>query len=189
VKVTRKEIISTNAFELGDEIKFNLTTGEKIKAKAVKQVREGTLFITKDCIEKYYPMFKEYESDDYEPNDMKYENSDLRRYLNNSLIKMFPKKISKRMVSMDNGDLIRIPTVTEIFGGGLYGMRHHRNRVACREYNGIDNFVSYWLQDESHDTLNGDLGFFAIVDNQGDFSHDRADGYYGVRIVFCLSFA
>ena len=58
LKVIREQVIHTDIFELGDEIKFKLTTGEKVHAKAVQECDGGMLFITKDCIGKEMPMYK-----------------------------------------------------------------------------------------------------------------------------------
>ena len=52
MKVIRKQTIDTERFELGDKIWFKLTTGEKVRAKAVQKCEKGTLFITKDCVGK-----------------------------------------------------------------------------------------------------------------------------------------
>lgn len=79
----RKLNIEVIKFELGDIISFTLTTGEEVKAKAVKKTLDGMLFITVDCLEDVYPMFKT-------PNRMgsmqiNYFNSDLRHTLNRKM--------------------------------------------------------------------------------------------------------
>lgn len=38
MKVIRKQTIDTETFELGDEIRFKLTTGEKVRAKSSAEV-------------------------------------------------------------------------------------------------------------------------------------------------------
>lgn len=46
MEVMRNMTIDTELFELGDIISFTLTTGEKVKAKAIRETPNGMLFIT-----------------------------------------------------------------------------------------------------------------------------------------------
>lgn len=50
MEVMRNMTIDTELFELGDIISFTLTTGEKVKAKAIRETPNGMLFITVDCL-------------------------------------------------------------------------------------------------------------------------------------------
>ena len=54
-----------------------------------------------------------------------YIHSDLRKYLNNELLSLFPKEIRNRMCPMmvkdSYGDYLRIPTEKEIFGENKLG--------------------------------------------------------------------
>jgi len=90
-----------------------------------------------------------------------YIHSDMREYLNNGLLYLFPKKIRSRMCPMmvedSYRDYLRIPTEKEIFGKNIYGMEesntsqfygmtHRRNRIAFEHTNGIDEWQWYWLQ-------------------------------------------
>ena len=90
MEVTRKTKIETEAFELGDIIKFKLADGQKVNAMAVRQDENGTLFVTVDCLKDCYPMFKN-------PGAMGsmeicYFNSDLRHYLNKEVLKLSRRK-------------------------------------------------------------------------------------------------
>lgn len=141
MKVIRKQTIDTGTFELGDEIRFKLTTGEKVRAKAVQECENGMLFITKDCVGKETPMYEN-------PSEkhLDYLHSDLRKYLNNELLPLFPEDIRSRMLPMMirgsyYEDYLRIPTEKEIFGKNhwntndpctkqFYGMKRFRNRIA-----------------------------------------------------------
>ena len=140
MKVIRKQTIDTEVFELGDEIRFKLTTGEKVRAKAVQECENGTLFITKDCVGKETPMYE-----NSSEKHLDYLHSDLRKYLNNELLPLFPEDIRSRMLPMMirgsyYEDYVRIPTEIEIFGKNYwekkdiytkqsYGMKHSRYRI------------------------------------------------------------
>ena len=185
MRIIRKQTIDTEMFELGDEIRFKLTTGEKVRAKAVQECEEGMLFITKDCIGKEKPIYK-----NIPEKHLDYLHSDLRGYLNNVLILFFPEKIKRRMVPMTIesplGDYIRIPTEEEIFGSKnsntnqFYGMSHRRNRIAFEHTNGEDVWEWYWLQD------NVSGAYFAAVNYDGGAASLGASSSNGVRAVFML---
>lgn len=190
MKVIRKQTIDTELFELGDEIRFKLTTGERVRAKAVQECAEGMLFITKDCIGKEVPMYKK-PSEEY----LDYVHSDLRKYLNTELLSIFPEKIRSRMLPMiedSYGDYLRIPTEKEIFGNNpygaeesytkqFYGMNHRRNRIAFEHTNGKDEWQWYWLQNYVSGAA------FAHVSYNGFADSHNASYSSGVRPVFLLS--
>ena len=185
MKVVRKQTIDTELFELGDEIRFKLKTGEKVRAKAVQECEDGMLFITKNCVGKEMPMY-ENPSEEY----LDYLHSDLRKYLNTELILAFPEKIRSRMFPMmiedSYGDYLRIPTEKEIFGRSMgesytnqfYGMKHFRNRIAT---DGKDELEWYWLQNNVSDAC------FALVDDSGYADYGYASHSNGIRPVFLLS--
>lgn len=197
MEVRRKITVDTEMFEVGDVIKFKLTNGEKVKAMAVRETSEGMLFITVDCVGGEQPMFKN-------PGGMGsvelcYYNSDLRHYLKDELLPLFPEEIKSRMVGMRIGntsdfDLLRIPTEKEIFGENQYGkdegkvkqfkgMKKHRNRMAFDRSNGKEDLQWYWLQNRNKDYASR----FARVLSGGDAGCTLASNSYGVRPVFLLS--
>ena len=144
-----------------------------------------------DCIGKH-PMFND--PDKVEVLD--YEHSDLRKWLNEEVIKMFPREIRDRMVGMRVGenavDLLRIPTEKEIFGENalgepedisvkrFYGMEDGRNRIAF--HGSAPDW--YWLQNRrASDTA----ASFAHVNGNGIASYYNASVSFGVRPAFYLS--
>lgn len=153
MKVKRNMAVEIEQFEVGDIIKFKLTDGEKVQAMAVKQTNRGMLFVLVDCLAKEYPIFNSLEdmTDDF----FTYENSDLRKALNGEILARFPEEIRSRMVTLDNGDMLRIPTEREIFGENIYGqeeadtvkrwkpMKKKRNRIAFQGKEGAWEW--YWL--------------------------------------------
>lgn len=191
MKVKRNMMVDVELFEVGDIIKFKLNDGEKVQAMAVKETSKGMLFMLVDCLAKEYPMFTSLEdmTEDY----FTYENSDLRKALNSEIIARFPEKIRSRMVTLDNGDMLRIPTEREIFGENVYGqeesdtvkrfkpMKKRRNRIAFQGKEGAWEW--YWLMNRHKDSASD----FAYVSDYGYASCYSASYPCGVRPVFLLS--
>lgn len=191
MKVKRNMTVDVELFEVGDIIKFKLNDGEKVQAMAVRETSKGMLFVLVDCLAKEYPMFTSMEdmTDDY----FTYENSDLRKALNGEILARFPEEIRSRMVTLDNGDMLRIPTEREIFGENIYGqeepdtvkrfkpMKKKRNRIAFQGEEGAWEW--YWLMNRHKEYASN----FADVNSDGDANSDYASYAYGVRPVFLLS--
>lgn len=197
MEVMRNMTIDTELFELGDIISFTLTTGEKVKAKAIRETPNGMLFITVDCLKDEQPMFKT--PDRMGSMEISYFNSDLRHTLNGKILDTFPEEIKGRMVGMRVGqtncfDMLRIPTEREIFGENpygkdepvsvrrFYGMENRRERIAFQGSE-TGTWEWYWLQNKVEDSASG----FAVVGNYGVANYDDASYSDGVRPVFLLS--
>lgn len=191
MKVKRNMAVEVEQFEVGDIIKFKLTDGEKVQAMAVKQTNKGMLFVLVDCLAKEYPIFNSLEdmTDDF----FTYENSDLRKALNGEILARFPEEIRSRMVTLDNGDMLRIPTEREIFGENVYGqeesdtvkhwkpMKKRRNCIAFQGKEGAWEW--YWLMNRHKEYAS----YFANVVTYGNANYTGASYPYGVRPVFLLS--
>lgn len=195
MEVIRKITVDTELFELGDVISFDLTTGEKVQAMAVRETPNGMLFMTVDCLKNEQKMFEN-------PNRAEvvdYEHSDLRKKLNGEILDTFPEEIKERMVGMRVGqtncfDMLRIPTEKEIFGENpygadepksvrrFYGMEERRNRIAWQGSK-TGEFEWYWLQNRVEDTAS----YFAYVSGDGSADSSGASNSFGVRPVFLLS--
>lgn len=192
--VERTNMVYVNTFALGDIISFTLKTGENIKAMAVQETPDGMLFITVDCLETEYPMFKHSNSVEFV-----YYNSYLRRMLNSEVLDNFPDEIKSRMIPMKIGnydlyDVLRIPTEKELFGYNefgeneskdvkqFYGMDNRRNRIAFRG-SGKNTWEWYWLQNNDKEYAS----LFACVSGNGDAYGTDASRASGVRPVFLLS--
>lgn len=197
MEVMRNMTIDTKLFELGDIISFTLTTGEKVKAKAIRETPNGMLFITVDCLKDEQPMFKT--PDRMGSMEISYFNSDLRHTLNGEILDTFPEEIKGRMVGMRVGqtncfDMLRIPTEREIFGENpygkdepvsvrrFYGMENRRERIAFQGSE-TGTWEWYWLQNKVEDSASG----FAGVDRHGGADYAGASNSFGVRPVFLLS--
>lgn len=196
MKVIRNMTIDTELFELGDIISFTLTTGEKVKAKAVRETPNGMLFITVDCLKDEQKMFE----NPGRAEKVDYEHSDLRKKLNGEIFESFPEEIKGRMVGMRVGqtncfDTLRIPTEHEIFGKNHYGVS--TTPVSVRRFYGMENrreriafqgsetgtWEWYWLQNKVEDSAFD----FAGVYNAGGAYYYNASISRGVRPVFLLS--
>lgn len=195
MEVKRKISVDTDMFELGDIISFKLTTGEKVKAKAIHETPNGMLFITVDCLKDEQKMFE----NPGRAKKVDYEHSDLRKKLNGEIFESFPEEIKGHMVGMRVGqtncfDMLRIPTEREIFGKNhygveepvsvrrFYGMENRRERIASQ---GSETSIGdlYWLQNKVEDSVS----HFTLVDNNGLADYDFASYSFGVRPVFLLS--
>lgn len=195
MKVIRKTKINTDLFELGDIISFTLTTGENVKAKAIREPPNGMLFITVDCLKDEQKMFE----NPGRAEKVDYEHSDLRKKLNGEILDTFPEEIKGRMVGMRIGntncfDMLRIPTEREIFGENpcgkdepvfvrrFYGMENRRERIAFQGSE-TGTWELYWLQNKVEDSASR----FAFVHTGGDATYYDASDSFGVRPVFLLS--
>lgn len=195
MEVIRNMTVETELFELGDIISFDLTTGEKVQAMAVRETPNGMLFMTVDCLKTEYKMFENVSRAEV----VDYEHSDLRQKLNGEILESFPEEIRERMVGMRVGqtncfDMLRIPTEREIFGENpygadepksvrrFYGMEERRNRIAWQGSK-TGEFEWYWLQNRAEDTAS----HFARVDPNGLATSHNASYSRGVRPVFLLS--
>ena len=195
MEVIRNMTVETELFELGDIISFDLTTGEKVQAMAVRETPNGMLFMTVDCLKTKYKMFENVSRAEV----VDYEHSDLRQKLNGEILESFPEEIRERMVGMRVGqtncfDMLRIPTEREIFGENpygadepksvrrFYGMEERRNRIAWQGSK-TGEFEWYWLQNRAENTASR----FAFVLCYGHANSNDASYSRGVRPVFLLS--
>lgn len=181
------EVPDCTYYVIGDRIGFTLDGGEYMEAIAVKDEEDGMLFCAVDCLAKERPMM-------HDGNDGKtYEESDLRKELNDEILRLFPDEIREKMVPFANGDLLRVPTEKEIFGVNEYGkeepdtvtrwkpMQLRRNRIAFQGHNGTVEW--YWLQNTLRDPASASN--FATVTTRGacDYS-DASLAWVGVRPAF-----
>ena len=176
-----------HASKVGDVIDVKLAGGVKVQAMAVQQEEDGMIFCLVDCLPGEYPM------NSTRTNEGGYEESDLRKKLNGEILNLFPAELTDMMTPFDNGDLLRLPTEKEIFGGNYYGeyespyvkqwkpMKKRRNRMA---FDGTkeENLQWYWLMNKVRESAT----YFSGVACYGNASHNDASKAYGVRPVFKL---
>lgn len=173
-----------NGFSVGDRIAFTMTDGEEVEVIAVRPIEHGMLFLHKDCLREPKQM---YERDD---NSGGYENSIVRSFLICEVLGRYPEEIRSRMIPLENGDLVRIPSEKEIFGRNAYGeeepetvvqfvpMFERRNRIAFAGKEG--DWQYYWLMNRKR----ASASYFASVYVNGIAATHNASNAIGVRPAF-----
>ena len=166
----------------GDQIEIPL--GDLGTFTATVQMVKGdrVLFLFDDYIAKR-PM------NENGSNEGGYEKSDLKKWIENDLFKMFPEVLRNHMTGLT------IPTLGEICGWGdnwdkehiepdddeqLPLMKQRRNRVAY--YN--NDCACGWLRNATKKEFSS--ADFAVVLNYGLAGYDYASNSYGVRPEFWL---
>lgn len=174
--------ILPNDIAVGDQIEIPL--GDLGTFTATVQMVKGdrVLFLFDDYIAKR-PM------NENGSNEGGYEKSDLKKWIENDLFKMFPKALRKHMTGLT------IPTLGEICGWGdnwdkehiepdgdeqLPLMKQRRNRVAY--YN--NECSSGWLRNAMKKEFSS--AFFALLNGDGFANCRGASGSFGVRPEFWL---
>lgn len=185
MKLFRTNEIETNEYKIGDVISFTLTDGEGVEAMAVKQEQDSMLFCFVDCLKKEYRMNRK------ATNEGGYFASDLRDILNGKILNRFPAELRSRLLPLENGDLLRLPSEREIFGDNPFGknepesvkqwepMKDLHNRIAFQGSN-TGTWEWYWLQNK----VKGSAANFARVYTDGYASYYVASGSNGVRPAF-----
>ena len=180
MKIERMTEIETSDIEVGDRIHVDHYT-----ATCQEITPKGALFLMDQYLDK--PMVMNWNNS----NKGGYEESDLRRALQSEdVLKLF-SGIREWMVPFDNGDLLRIPFFSEIFGqedaeyfetDGCEQwelMKDRKNRNAFRQ-----NCLEWgWLQNKRK----GSAADFALVANRGYAVCATALGSAGVRLTFLIT--
>lgn len=181
------EEMTAGGWHEGDRIRFTLEGGEAAEAFAVRQLEDGAaLFIFTDCLgkkEQLHDVPGRYDG---------WDGCSLRKILNGRILERFPEEIRKLMRPFENGDLLQIPSVMEIFGERIWGqpeedtqfpaMRGRRNRIAFQGY-GSNVWEWYWLRAVG----TGGTGSAAYANDSGDAISGTATLSLGVRPLFVLN--
>lgn len=182
MNILRKQVMSLDSpdkIRPGDQILVG-----KYTATCQKVTDKGAIFLLDQYMDKAYQM-------NYEcTNKGGYAASELRQ----NLKKDFDTDpnfdgIRDYLRVFDQGDLVRIPTVGELFGEVDWcvmdyteqwkQMKDRRNRIANREGG---EYEWGWLQNMSEKTM----GCFAFVSGDGNVYNGTASNSGGVRPVFML---
>lgn len=174
--------ILPNDIAVGDQIEIPLGDLGTFTATVQMVKVDGALFLFDDYIAKR-PM------NENGSNEGGYEKSDLKKWIENDLFKMFPEVLRNHMTGLT------IPTLGEICGWGdnwdkehiepdddeqLPLMKQRRNRVAY--YN--NDCAWGWLRNAAKKEFSS--AYFADVHNGGSSGFDVASGSFGVRPEFWL---
>lgn len=176
MKIMRKQELETNTIQVGDQIQVG-----KYTATCQKVTDGNAIFLLDQYLDKPYPMNSRW------INEGGYDASDLRAEFKNIVLDTNFDAIRDSLVPFDNGDLMRIATVGELFDHDDYYemddteqwelMKDRRNRIALREG---DKYECGWLQNKVKNSATA----FANVDDYGVATYDTALYTYGVRPVF-----
>ncbi len=176
MKVIREVKMKAEKLQLGDRIKVNLP-GEKHTAVAIKDEGDGMLFLFDEYLDEARPMNKS------DSTNGGYDASGMRKFLR-ELEENFPEKLRKCMVPFENGDMLRLLTITEFCGvdkgfnscdGQIEWMKDRRHRIASRK--GAEYECGWTSTVVSGAT-------FANVHGGGDADCLRASLPLGVRPAF-----
>lgn len=163
MKVYRTQKIKTENIKIGDQIIIKLKGNDIFSATAQKVTEKGILFMFDDCVE-VLPVNKT------NTNKGGFEESYLNKWLRDTLLPKFPKKLRKRIVN------ISIPSYGQIFGHDDWYddvlepddderfplMMSRKNRIA--DY---DNRAEwYWLRNATKDEYSA--SYFADVSRSGN---------------------
>lgn len=174
--------ILPNNIAIGDQIKIPLDDLGTFTATVQKIKDNKILFLFDDCVTKR-PM------NENKNNEGGYENSDLKKWIENDLIKMFPKELRKHITGLT------IPTLGEICGweddwdkeniesdgeAQLPLMKQRRNRITCYK----DESLNGWLRNATKKKFS--TANFAAVNGLGSTNCGHASYFYGVRPEFWL---
>lgn len=179
MNVMRKQAIETSAIQVGDQIQVG-----KYTATCQKVADGKVIFLLDQYLDKPYLMNNRC------TNEGGYNASDLRNEFKNILLDHNFDGIRDLLVPFANGDLMRIPTVGEMFGHDDYYemddaeqwelMKDRRNRIALREG---DEYEWGWLQNK----VKNSAAAFAYVGYVGiAYYYYASSSYIGVRPVFQL---
>lgn len=176
MKVIREIKAKTEKPEVGDRIKIKFPK-RNYMATAIKDEGDGMIFLFDEYLDEAHPMNRE------NSTDGGYDASEMRKFLR-ALTDVFPKKLRKRMVPFDNGDKLRLLTITEFCGvdkdfnscdGQIEWMKDRRHRIASRKGK---EYECGWTST----VVSG--AYFALVYGHGYASCDNASYPLGVRPAF-----
>lgn len=180
MKLTRKMQFKTNDIFVGDQITVKLDGFGKFTATVQKVTDDAAIFLFDDIVARHT-------MNEGRTNEGGFDNSDLKKWLEEVLLPAFPKKLRCRI-----GELT-IPTYGEIFGHDDYyenfepdedeqfeSMRRRGNRVCDFE----DDWCWWWLRNATKKELSA--AYFAYVGNDGNAYSNNASASRGVRPVLSL---
>lgn len=179
MKVIREARMKPGKLKIGDRIKVNLPE-EKHTATAIRDEGDGILFLFDEYLDKAYQMNRQ------NSTDGGYDASEIRKLLR-ELAEVFPKKLRKRMVAFENGDMLRILTITEMCGldkdfnrceGQIEWLEDRRNRIAYRKGKEYESGWTSTVVSGAH---------FANVRSDGNADRSGASYPHGVRPAFKIT--
>lgn len=180
MKVARTIQIKTDDLMVGDQINVKLKGFGKFTATAQKIEGDKILFLFDEIVTKYC-------MNEQNINEGGFDASGLKKWLNEVLLPVFPKKLQSRITELT------IPTYGEVFGHDdfyknfepdndeqLPSMKRRGNR-SC-DFDG--DWEWWWLRNAMKKEKSA--AAFAHVSSRGGTSSGNASGSLGVRPEFWL---
>lgn len=182
------DIDDVDELRVGDEIYFELSSGEHVAAVAVRDDGDSILFVFKEAYSERHCMNEDDDNSDYD---------DMKNFLN-SIYNMFPESIKSRVVDKYNGQLLRLLTVGEVFGtadsnyeyseyelkvGQIPYFNTPSHRTCCVNSSDEDYTCWWWLENKVKNSAAG----FALASSHGDAHYTYASLVNSVRPAFSLS--
>ena len=180
LKVTRKVEFKTEDFCVGDQISVKLKGFGKFTATVQKITDEGVLFMFDEVIARHY-------MNESSTNEGGFDKSDMKKWLDNVVLKAFPKKLRNAV------SCITVPTYGEIFGHDDFYenfepdndeqfeiMKRRGNRVCDFE----NDWCWWWLRNATKKEVSS--AHFAYVGGSGSAAYYYAANSVGVRPEFWL---
>lgn len=107
--------------QVGDELDITLKTGEELTVQAVGTTEHGLIFLLKDCMKDEHEMNKRM------TNEGGWRDSEMRLWLNETIIHMLPDELREMIVPrrivqtmdgerLESEDKLWLPSFTEMFG-------------------------------------------------------------------------
>lgn len=181
MKVTRKVIIETEEFKVGDQISVCLKDFGDFTLTAQKVTDQGTLFLFNSAVAMQ-------RMNRLRTNNGGFEKSDLNKWIQTELLTAFPEELKSRIKS------ISIPTYGQIFGHDEFYknfepdndeqfelMKDRKNRII---FASGDYWCWWWLKNATKRSVSGED--FACVSYGGRADYDSADDDPGVLPVILL---
>lgn len=179
----------------GDNIPVTLKNGEEVSFDIGKDESGKVYFIMHDCLKEPKPMNSEW------TNKGGWEESDMRKYLNEEVIKLLPDKLQEvikptRIVQVWGGkereteDKLFLLSKTQVFGKDKYYemiepedsqidiFKIERNRA--KEHKGGE--AAWWWERSPY----GNDDHFCYVSSSGRGYNYYASNLYGVAFAFCI---
>lgn len=180
LKVTRKVEFKTEDFCVGDQISVKLKGFGEFTATAQKVTNGGVLFMFDEVIARHCMNISS-------TNEGGFDESDMKKWLNDVVLKTFPKKFRASVFR------ITLPTYGEIFGHDDFyenfepdndeqfeSMKRRGNRVCDFE----NDWCWWWLRNATKKEASS--ASFACVRYDGCADYADAATSYGVRPEFWL---
>ncbi len=133
MEVMREVKMKAEKLQIGDRIRIDLQ-GEKHTATAIRDEGDGMLFLLDEYLDEAHSM------NGSDNTDGGYDASEMRKFLW-ELTETFPEKLRKRMAAFENGDLLRLLTITE-----MCGVDENFNR--CEGQIECDSFKKWFIDKE-----------------------------------------